>query len=219
MCFSINSGSSRLGTLSTPPSSCCQICITALDLVALPGFFKVGIRSCMPISQTTMVDGIRLKARLNANVRNTVAFDTAPHMFVTISYQLVADAVEQYTEHPFSKCMALRTAIIASNAARTDALAATTEEFFFRLGTTGYLNLNNGDAKRVSHQLQECQVMQRIIKEHRLWPEHGLPSQCLGFKCQARCSDCCTHQVLFTEPDFGLQSAPRRIYHIQRSHL
>src|SRR5882724_5299543 len=45
--------------------------------------------------------------------------------------------------------------------------------------------------------------MQRIIEEHGLWTEHGLPSQCLGFKCQAGCSDCCACWVLFTQPDFG----------------
>jgi len=61
--------------------------------------------------------------------------------------------------------------------------------------------------------------MQRIIEEHGLWPEHGLPSQCLGFKCQARCSDCCMHRVLFTEPDFGSQHSHLEEFITSRGHI
>jgi hypothetical protein len=44
--------------------------------------------------------------------------------------------------------------------------------------------------------------MEVIIREHRLWPEAGLPAQCKDFKCLANCTDCCCRHLLFTQPDF-----------------
>ena len=79
-------------------------------------------------------------------------------LFVAISFQYVIDAMEQNPDHPFSQLVARRAAIIAPTAAQTDAPAAATEEFFFRLGTTGYLNLKEPDARTVSRRLRNCRV-------------------------------------------------------------
>jgi hypothetical protein len=44
--------------------------------------------------------------------------------------------------------------------------------------------------------------MEVIICKNRLWPEKGLPAQCLDFKCPPNCMDCCCWRLLYFQPDF-----------------
>ncbi len=49
--------------------------------------------------------------------------------------------------------------------------------------------------------------MEQILHEHGLWPEVGLVTQCLEFKCPPGCTDCCCQHVLFLQPDFMAQKS------------
>lgn len=49
--------------------------------------------------------------------------------------------------------------------------------------------------------------MEHIIWEHGLWPKHGLPVECLGFRCPDGRTDCCCRQLLFNQPDFTFQKS------------
>jgi len=49
--------------------------------------------------------------------------------------------------------------------------------------------------------------MEQIIHERQLWPSNGLNAQCEGFKCEPGHTDCCCHQLLFTQPDFTNQKS------------
>jgi len=49
--------------------------------------------------------------------------------------------------------------------------------------------------------------METIIRECALWPEMGLRAQCDSFKCEAGKTDCCSHHLLFMQPDFMAQKS------------
>ena len=61
--------------------------------------------------------------------------------------------------------------------------------------------------------------MQGIIEEHGLWPDSGLPSQCHGFKCEARHSDCCCWWLLFMQCNFCSQRSQLEEYITARGHI
>ena len=49
--------------------------------------------------------------------------------------------------------------------------------------------------------------MEQIIREHSLWPDGSLPSECLGFRCLEGQTDCCYCHLLFNQPDFVFQKS------------
>ncbi len=49
--------------------------------------------------------------------------------------------------------------------------------------------------------------MEQIIQECNLWPEHGLPMECLGFQCPDGHTDCCCCRLLFNQPNFIFQKS------------
>ena len=49
--------------------------------------------------------------------------------------------------------------------------------------------------------------MEQIIQERNLWPERGLPVECLGFRCPDGRTDCCCRRLLFNQPDFIFQKS------------
>ena len=49
--------------------------------------------------------------------------------------------------------------------------------------------------------------MEKIIQEHGLWPESGLPAECSGFKCPTNQTSCCCCCLLFNQPDFSSQKS------------
>ena len=60
--------------------------------------------------------------------------------------------------------------------------------------------------------------MEIIICEHGLWSvTRSLNAQCEGFKCISGQINCCSHHLLFSQPDFNLQKL--HLHHIKRSHL
>ena len=61
--------------------------------------------------------------------------------------------------------------------------------------------------------------MEWILRERSLWPEHGLPSECPGFKCPDGRSDCCCRCLLFNQPDFVTQQSHLKELIWQRDHL
>ena len=61
--------------------------------------------------------------------------------------------------------------------------------------------------------------MEVIIRERGLWPEAGLPAQCLDFKCLDGRTDCCCRRVLFTQPDFTAQKSQLQDLIKSRGHL
>ena len=61
--------------------------------------------------------------------------------------------------------------------------------------------------------------MEHIIRERGLWPERGLPVECLGFKCPDARIDCCCRRLLFNQPDFVCQKSQLEELIESRSHL
>ena len=59
--------------------------------------------------------------------------------------------------------------------------------------------------------------MEQIIRERHLWPEMGLPAECLGFKCAG--VNCCCHQLLFNQPDFASQKSMLQEVIEDRGHI
>jgi hypothetical protein len=49
--------------------------------------------------------------------------------------------------------------------------------------------------------------MEQIIRERGLWPDGGLPCECLGFRCPEGRTDCCCRRLLFNQPDFVFQKS------------
>jgi len=58
-----------------------------------------------------------------------------------------------------------------------------------------------------------------IIAERGLWPADGLPAQCPSFCCPPGRTDCCCHQLLFSQPDFTGQKPQLQEAIEHRSHL
>src|SRR5712671_815464 len=58
-----------------------------------------------------------------------------------------------------------------------------------------------------------------IIAERGLWPADGLPAQCPSFCCPPGRTDCCCHQLLFSQPDFTGQKPQLQEAIKRRSHL
>ena len=61
--------------------------------------------------------------------------------------------------------------------------------------------------------------MELIIKECGLWPNHGLHTQCAGFKCEARRTNCCAQHILFTQLDFVGQKSHLEEFITSRGHI
>lgn len=61
--------------------------------------------------------------------------------------------------------------------------------------------------------------MEQIIWERGLWPERGLPSECLGFRCPDGQMDCCCRRLLFHQPDFTFQKSQLEELVESRGHI
>ena len=61
--------------------------------------------------------------------------------------------------------------------------------------------------------------MEQIIRERGLWPEHGLPAECPGFRCEGGHTDCCCRRLLFNQPDFVFQKSQLEELIERRGHL
>ena len=61
--------------------------------------------------------------------------------------------------------------------------------------------------------------MEVIIQECGLWPAEGLNAQCEGFKCEPRCTDCCRHHLLFTQPNFMAQESQLKEFVALQGHI
>ena len=60
--------------------------------------------------------------------------------------------------------------------------------------------------------------MEQILRERKLWPDVGLPTQCPGFKCPPNRVDCCWC-ILFLQPDFTAQRSQLKELIMSRGHL
>jgi hypothetical protein len=61
--------------------------------------------------------------------------------------------------------------------------------------------------------------MEQIIRERSLWPDGGLPCECLGFRCPEGWTDCCCCQLLFNQPDFVFQKSQLEELVESRGHI
>jgi hypothetical protein len=61
--------------------------------------------------------------------------------------------------------------------------------------------------------------MEQILRERNLWPEGGLPAQCLDFKCPPNRVDCCCRRILYLQPDFMSQKSQLEEAIEQRGHI
>ena len=61
--------------------------------------------------------------------------------------------------------------------------------------------------------------MKNIICKHSLWPNERLKVQCDGFKHVSGHTNCCSHKVLFCQPDFCSQKSHLEEYITSRGHI
>ena len=61
--------------------------------------------------------------------------------------------------------------------------------------------------------------IQGILEECGLWLDSGLPSQCHGFKSEARNMDYCCQQLLFMQHEFCLQCSQLEEYITAQGHI